>query len=166
MALRKPTPIRYCKHCGTLLERQRFSRNRLEDLQAFCRRVYCNRACMAAHQDGQIKVLNAKNSRRQSVKQRQTHCSNCGRNDSRLHVHHKDGDPLNNSLSNLVTLCGSCHQLEHTLLSEATPQRLRTCIYCSRPARKRGMCQTHYGRWLEHGDARMVKRSWKLVLVG
>lgn len=30
----------------------------------------------------------------------------------------------------------------------------RTCSIedCERPSRKRGWCQTHYGRWREHGD--------------
>ena len=29
-------------------------------------------------------------------------------------MHHVDGDPLNDSISNLVTLCTPCHQLAHT----------------------------------------------------
>lgn len=28
-------------------------------------------------------------------------------------VHHKDGDPINNHPSNLVTLCHRCHKLVH-----------------------------------------------------
>ena len=31
----------------------------------------------------------------------------------RLVIHHKDGDCMNNHLSNLVTLCDTCHKLVH-----------------------------------------------------
>ena len=30
-----------------------------------------------------------------------------------LDVHHKDGDPKNNSEDNLITLCSNCHRLAH-----------------------------------------------------
>lgn len=44
-------------------------------------------------------------------------CQNCGKkvtNEKRNPpVHHIDGDPMNNSLENLVTLCEVCHQKIH-----------------------------------------------------
>lgn len=39
-------------------------------------------------------------------------CQACGR-DRPLDVHHKDGDPLNNELVNLVGLCHFCHNRVH-----------------------------------------------------
>jgi 5-methylcytosine-specific restriction endonuclease McrA len=36
-------------------------------------------------------------------------CQSCGK-DVPLEIHHKDGDPLNNELVNLVALCRSCHR--------------------------------------------------------
>ena len=30
------------------------------------------------------------------------------------HIHHKDGDPTNNNLSNLMVLCAKCHKNKHT----------------------------------------------------
>lgn len=44
-------------------------------------------------------------------------CQGCGEQRKRwgihLHVHHKDGNKLNNSLSNLVSLCAQCHREVH-----------------------------------------------------
>jgi 5-methylcytosine-specific restriction endonuclease McrA len=42
-------------------------------------------------------------------------CSECGFNQvpEVLHVHHKDRDRANSSLSNLKILCPTCHEVEH-----------------------------------------------------
>ena len=29
---------------------------------------------------------------------------------------------------------------------------MKPCAHCDRPARKRGMCSTHYNRWLRRGN--------------
>lgn len=48
---------------------------------------------------------------------RKDYCEYCGNRklDTKLTfvVHHKDGDPINNHPSNLVTLCHRCHKLVH-----------------------------------------------------
>jgi 5-methylcytosine-specific restriction endonuclease McrA len=36
-------------------------------------------------------------------------CQDCGATGVPLDVHHRDGDPANNALSNLEPLCRSCH---------------------------------------------------------
>jgi len=38
-------------------------------------------------------------------------CEKCGKDLQGIHppVHHKDGDPSNNDLSNLIALCPNCH---------------------------------------------------------
>ena len=109
----KPTPEKFCKTCGTLLERQRFN-GRLEDLSAFRKRVYCDQECMAEDYEGTIKVMNDKNSRRQSAKVRQECCELCGQ--MAHHVHHRDENPQNNNPVNLQSLCASCHKREHLLM--------------------------------------------------
>ena len=158
MRRRTADPIKFCAQCGALMVRKRTPNGELESLLAFSRRRFCDRRCMALHMTGVIKVQNERNSHRQSAKTVGECCENCGRHDSRLHVHHQDGNAQNNALSNLKTLCGSCHQLAHTQLSGKTPQRLRPCIYCSRPARHRGLCNTHYSRWRRRGNALVVKQ--------
>lgn len=67
-------------------------------------------------------------------------CPKCGRPDLRyysgtvdtihfpvgFHVHHKDGDPTNNDLENLVALCPTCHKLiEHGSVRKDEQQNLR-----------------------------------------
>jgi len=39
-------------------------------------------------------------------------CAACGA-DEPLEVHHRDGDPFNNHLINLVAVCHNCHVLGH-----------------------------------------------------
>lgn len=39
-------------------------------------------------------------------------CKKCGSN-NKLHIHHIDLNPLNNSLNNLITWCNSCHITYH-----------------------------------------------------
>lgn len=45
-------------------------------------------------------------------------CWCCG-SDAPLEVHHRDGDPLNNHLLNLVAVCHSCHRAIHRLQDTA-----------------------------------------------
>jgi 5-methylcytosine-specific restriction endonuclease McrA len=37
-------------------------------------------------------------------------CSDCGRDDVALEVHHVNGDPSDNRLRNLIPLCRDCHR--------------------------------------------------------
>ena len=50
---------------------------------------------------------------RKKVKERDKYtCQMCGRKNF-LHIHHKDGNRLNNKLINLITYCRSCHLSQH-----------------------------------------------------
>jgi len=40
-------------------------------------------------------------------------CPSCGSDDAPIEVHHRDGDPFNNHLVNLIGVCHNCHQQEH-----------------------------------------------------
>mgnify|MGYP001608982363 CR=1 FL=1 len=147
---RKPDPFKQCQKCGKTLQRKRFKWT-LESMNAFLRRKYCDQVCMAAGMEGVIKVLNPKNSRRQSGKAIKRQCERCGKATKR-HVHHKDENPLNNDPSNLETLCASCHQLSHSPNWDATTGQLKPCLHCSQPARRKGLCWTHLTRLKHYGD--------------
>lgn len=41
-------------------------------------------------------------------------CQSCGRDDLRLHVHHKDENWKNNQIDNLMVLCYKCHSKIHS----------------------------------------------------
>jgi len=108
---RKPDPERYCETCGVRLERKRWSTGELEALANFMRRRFCGRKCQ------HIGHMNQSSTNRQTMhyrarKQCRDACERCGA-DSRLEVHHRDGDRTNNELLNLETLCGSCHRAHH-----------------------------------------------------
>jgi 5-methylcytosine-specific restriction endonuclease McrA len=47
---------------------------------------------------------------------RQIHyCEDCGQQYGELQIHHKDGNPNNNHIDNLVVLCKGCHAERHKI---------------------------------------------------
>jgi len=40
-------------------------------------------------------------------------CPVCGDDSGPFDVHHRDGDPFNNALINLIGVCYTCHRREH-----------------------------------------------------
>jgi hypothetical protein len=154
-----PCPEKNCEHCKKPMVRKRFGTT-LEDRATFMRRKHCDRTCMAGSMEGRIKVLSPRSSRKQSAKKAKPKCETCGRprKETRLYVHHVDEDPLNNDPSNLKTLCGSCHQLTHSRSPKGIPKPPSDCRFCSRPAYRRGVCNTHRSRMRRHGDAHAVRR--------
>lgn len=161
----KPTPFKTCRQCRSTLLRRRFKSGILEDLAQFKRRKFCDRACMATWMEGQMKVPSVRNSRRQSAKTVKPMCERCGRT-GRLYVHHRDENPLNNADFNLKTLCGSCHRLSHSPNYMGIELQRKPCALCSRPAARKGLCNTHLTRLKRHGDPLAKKRKtalgWKL----
>ena len=152
----KPHPMKRCEHCHAVMARQRFN-GRLEDNRMFLRRHYCNRACMAAAMTKPV-VTSISHSRVKANRDhRGTACSQCG-SGSRLAVHHKDENPLNNAPSNLETLCATCHMQKHWQKWKETTRPVRPCKCCGKPARKAWMCQLHYQRWKKYGDPFLTKR--------
>lgn len=55
------------------------------------------------------------NPKKQALERDKYKCqgNDCKKTSNRLEVHHKDGNTSNNDLSNLITLCRSCHAREH-----------------------------------------------------
>lgn len=103
---RKPDPFKKCEICGLPLVRKRYN-GRLEDRGVFLRRGRCNQACANSRA-----VVDDDSYRWRARRSRKDACETCG-STVRLHVHHVDGQPSNNSASNLRTLCASCHMRLH-----------------------------------------------------
>lgn len=96
-------------------------------------------------------------------------CEACGTDKRKLHVHHKDENPLNNEPSNLQTLCVSCHRLAHSPNYLGTPTHRKPCLHCSKGSVKHGLCNTHLTREKRYGDPLMKKvkigSAWVLTRV-
>ncbi len=154
-----------CTQCSSVMERKRYPGGDLECMSNFLQRKYCNQDCMSKAFEGRIKVPNAKNSRRQSGKAAKEACEACGKT-STLHVHHADESPLNNSQSNLKTLCARCHREAHSPNFSAPRVRL-SCKHCEKPAMRIGLCWTHNTRAQKYGDPLLTKKKIgsKYVLV-
>ena len=167
MRPRKKEPSKMCKHCKKPLMRKRFG-SRLEDLTVFSKRAFCNRLCMASSMEGVIKVVNQKNSYRQSSKAAKNECETCGKCDSRLHVHHVDGDPLNNDSDNLKTLCPECHGRIHSYMYNSEGTERLQCLHCEKKAIRKGLCHAHLTRLKRHGSPlakkKKVGENWILYL--
>lgn len=113
---------------------------------------------MAEWMDGQTKIPNYRNGRRQSSKTVGTDCVWCRRSDTRLIVHHIDENPLNNAPGNLLTLCGSFHRKAHSPNFDPLTGQRRACRLCEKAAMKVGLCWTHNTRLKRYGDP-LVTRS-------
>lgn len=153
---RKPSPLLLCRHCGRKLIRKEVNGRLREEHAAFCRRKYCNRACMAADMEGKVKVPSEAAGHRQSRKANRGICNRCGatRDAAKLHVHHKDRNPQNNAWDNLETLCALCHRREHS------KDFFRECKCCEKRARHYGLCPTHATRFKRNGDP-LIRRVYK-----
>lgn len=105
----KSVPAKRCENCGSDLLRRRFN-GRLEDFGAFTKRRFCSLSCANSRERG---GTSSTTYHRRAGKHRRTACESCGRSHWKLHVHHRDETPANNSPTNLRTLCPSCHKLSH-----------------------------------------------------
>ena len=97
--------------------------------------------------------------RRKSTEMVGEKCELCGKTRGKLHVHHLDENPTNNSPENLQTLCVSCHRLLHSPNYTGTPPRRKPCLLCNKPSARRGYCNTHLSRLKRHGDPLAVTRG-------
>lgn len=151
---KKVDPQKTCAYCGKALERKRIN-GRLEDRVIFLRRKYCNRLCMAQAFVKQEVTLAALHWRANKLKR--SSCEMCPATEN-LDVHHKDGNPENNELENVMTLCDSCHAKWHWTHGKQPWKKKSACRVCGQPARKLGMCQKHYQRYRKYGDPLLAKK--------
>jgi hypothetical protein len=152
-AHRKPTPERFCEHCGKKLERKRLPNGDLEYLIHFNRRLYCDRLCMAKAFDGrettpreQLSYAGAH--RRARKKKPPGSCERCGKPFA-SDVHHRNHEWTDNDPANLERICRSCHNREH--------RKPPPCKVCGKPQKGLGYCDKHYQRFKKYGDPLVVK---------
>jgi hypothetical protein len=105
----KVDPERHCERCGVPLTRQRFG-TRLEDRSVFLRRRFCSLTCANSRD-----TLTKGGYHWRARQHRGPACEACGRTKA-LHVHHVNGEPSDNELVNLQTLCTHCHNFWHATL--------------------------------------------------
>ena len=147
----KPTPLRFCQHCGSKLERKRLPNGDLEYLIHFNRRKFCDLGCSAKASSERPKTSDPSWSTAHYHARKLCPpgpCAKCG-STGPTDVHHKDEDWQNNSPTNLERLCRSCHMQGH---SQPTP-----CSVCGLPQKGLGLCEKHYQRFKKWGDPTMVK---------
>lgn len=154
---RKQEPSKSCEHCGKQLTRKRYN-GTLESLNSFTRRKYCDMQCMGLAHRKDDPTVDAY--RKRVYRHKKDHCQECGATEN-LQIHHIDGNPKNNRLSNLMTLCGSCHTKWHWNNGKTIPRERSTCKICGVPLKKsaQGMCQKHFQRVKKYGDPYLTKRK-------
>lgn len=164
---RAKSPIKFCLNCGKQLLLRTLADGSLEQTCFLRARKYCNRKCMALGMEGTMKTSTPRSHHRQSRKAVKEKCQNCGRRNTKLHVHHADSNPMNNDPSNFRTLCGSCHRRCHSPNYEATGLRRKPCKICGNPSMRTGLCYKHVTRQRLYGDPCLTKRrqGLKFVLV-
>ena len=108
--------------------------------------------------EGAIRVMNNHNSHRQSAKKIKDACEMCGADQRRRHVHHKDGNGLNNSESNLITLCVPCHRRWHSPNYTDCGRKRKNCLHCAKPCYRKGLCGMHLQRMKKYGSPFLSKR--------
>ncbi len=149
----RPTPLKYCRHCGKQLERKRYN-GTMEDLGAFNQRKFCDAKCMGAakiNPNASVRVIRAR-----ARKYRRDVCQKCGATVG-LQIHHLDLNPTNNAVLNLMTLCASCHTKWHWEHGKKPSKRQSVCLHCDQPARRWDMCQKHYQRFVKYGSPYLTK---------
>lgn len=151
---RKMEEKKKCQTCKMELERKRFN-GRLEDYTVYAKRQYCSLSCANTKQKITIKTYHQR-----ARKFRKSQCEMC-ESKSNLHVHHKDKNPKNNDLSNLQTLCASCHLKYHWQNGHRKPKAVYHCKVCGNPAKGRVsmMCGKHYQRFRKYGNPLMTKKG-------
>ena len=92
---------------GRLLKRQWYERHREERIKKYLE---------AYHNNPQIKAvqLSREKAREKLARARKKQCEACGAIKVRMHCHHKNENPLDNSIENLQWLCHSCHMRVHS----------------------------------------------------
>lgn len=73
---------------------------------------YCSRGCNSRRRKPTIRDI-----RPNLLKLQNYSCQKCNWNKKKeiLEIHHKDGNPKNNSFHNLIVLCPNCHEMKHFL---------------------------------------------------
>lgn len=147
--------IRYCEYCNKPMERKRYSNGELMSWTHYNRQKYCDKECMKAAFANKPKTgtswMTVHYHARKLIPSGS--CEICG-SDRNIDVHHKDGNPQNNSIDNLQRLCRSCHMKAH--------RTQRKCLICGGKMKGLGYCNKHYIRYKKYGNPLWV--SGKVVM--
>ena len=143
-------PEKSCAFCKTPFLRKTFSDGGREPLKDFLRRKYCDRKCMADAFEAKPEAPKTADGSRYHARKAVAKgaCEKCGKPNAG-DVHHKDGNPMNNSLDNLQRTCRSCHMKAH----HSKPP----CVICGKPQECKGFCNKHYHRFKKYGDPLFTK---------
>ena len=143
---------RYCAYCGKAMERKRLKNGQLQSWLHYNKQKYCDRECMK-------KAFREKPKHGTSWMTLHYHarnllpdgcCEICG-SDQNVDVHHIDGNPQNNDLSNLQRLCRKCHYRIHN--------PVKKCSICGEKVKGYGLCNKHYIRFKKYGNPLMGKKG-------
>ena len=145
--------VKYCEVCGKPIERKRYA-NSLEDRKHFENRRYCSLQCAGVAHRKAIPTKSAIGKR--LIQERKSCCAVCGA-DAGLQVHHLDGNRLNNSSENLLTVCASCHTKWHWKHGKSTKRKRQACVICGAESHAKNMCQKHWLRFKKYSDPLMKK---------
>jgi len=150
--------------CGALMERKRYGRT-LEDAGVFGRRRFCNLTCssLANRKSDPGRAAYGKRARAHL----KPFCEGCGTPDG-LSIHHKNRNWRDNALTNLATLCASCHTSLHHSAGDISPRRPKPpCRVCGTPSERADLCGKHRQRRQKYGDPCLtkIKRGSSMVLV-
>ena len=111
---KKQTPEKLCEWCGTLFSRKRVGKKQeLECVSNYMRRKFCSISCSVSKQHATEPPTVAA-SRKRAQKSNIGICEACT-STREVVVHHVNGNPMDNSPSNLQTLCAPCHSFWHAL---------------------------------------------------
>ena len=143
-------PLVFCVYCGKSIQPRILWNGYQETPAEHLKRKYCgNLCCRKAQTD---KKLAQPPTRAQTSRQRarrmmeamifaNTACTDCGNTAPVMNIHHSDGNPLNNSSSNLVYLCRNCHVRRH--------RPKLSCTVCGKPVHAKNLCNTHYRQMMK-----------------
>ena len=141
--------VRYCAYCKKPMERKRLKNGELQSWLHYNKQKYCDRECMkkafaAKPKTGKSWMVLHKHARQLKP---YGNCEICG-SDINVDVHHKDGNPENNDLSNLQRVCRSCHVKIH--------RPAKKCVICGEKVKGYGYCNKHYIRYKKFGNPLIV----------
>lgn len=126
MMERKPTPEKYCQHCGKKMDRKRMG-NRLESMNEFKKRRFCSIRCygdwMIAHA-GTITKHAARKRAQRAIEMKQ--CQRCGRTNLKLNRHHAD----HQKALDVMVLCTECHAIVDQKLGNRLTKKTSICVIC------------------------------------
>ena len=146
---RKSTPLKFCKACGSEMERKLQPSGQIEGMHSFLRRRFCSLPCYGSSIAKTPQTKADAHTRARQV-HRRVSCNRCGEPE-RLQVHHRDRNPFNNAPVNLETLCLPCHRAEHRRLTPTSICAVCGVSFTARSHRDRNKicsapCATEFSR--------------------